>query len=126
MPGGGGGGLGAGKPKSFLALMGNSTPKKQSIKKPANRSGGSGGSKGQGYKNKSSALSQSKKSGDSAPNHTPSRSSNRSIKRPRTYDEELDDLKNLKSLATTKKSKGTGKARKRGRGEGGEVEGGRY
>lgn len=96
------GGLGAGKPKAFLALMTSST-KKQSKKTPP---GAAKASKGQGNKNKASPSSSVllKKPVDQAP----SRTSNRSIKRPRTYDEECDDQKALKPLLT-KKIKGTPK-----------------
>ena len=100
-----GGGLGAGKPKAFLALMTSSAPKKQTKRATNNRAGASG-SKGQGTtKTKASPSStvNSKKT-----EQLPSRTSNRNIKRPRTYDEELDDLKALK-MSATKKAKGTPK-----------------
>lgn len=106
--GGSGGGIGAGKPKAFLTLMNSSshtTPKRQPAKKSGSLrgSGGGSGSKGQGTKSKASPSSSSKKA-----DVTPSRTSNRSIKRPRTYDEELDDLKALK---LSKKAKGVPKVR---------------
>lgn len=95
---GGGGGLGAGKPKAFLALMASATKKQLTKKVPPSKAN-------KGQKNKSKApLSTpvlSKKGGENAP----SRTSNRSIKRPRTYDEELDDLKALKP-SSSKKAKG--------------------
>ena len=101
------GGLGAGKPKSFLTMMGsNSTTKKSSIKKTTtNKPAGSGG-RGQVNKGKPSPLSSTHpKKGEQAP----SRSSNRSIKRPRTYDEELDGIKMMKMMVS-KKTKGTAKS----------------
>lgn len=94
-----GGGLGAGKPKAFLALM-TSTAKKQLKKAPP---GATKTSKGPGNKSKSSLLSSAlSRKGDPAP----SRTSNRSIKRPRTYDEECDELKAMKPVPG-KKLKGT-------------------
>jgi hypothetical protein len=92
------GGLGAGKPKAFLTLM-TSTAKKQPKKTPpsANKA-----SKAQG--NKTLLSSAQPKKADP----TPSRTSNRSIKRPRTYDEECDDLKAVKPVPG-KKQKGTPK-----------------
>ena len=106
---GGGGGLGAGKPKAFLAFMTSAT-KKQPAKKPLTTpKGGGGGGRGQGNKNKTPLSGGSKKGGEvkGGEQQTPSRTSNRSIKRPRTYDEDLEDLKTLKS--STKKAKGTPK-----------------
>ncbi len=105
--GSGGGGLGSGKPKAFLALM-TSTTKKQVIKKSPQASSlkppnTSKGTKGQGSKSKGSPSGSTQlKKGEAV---GPSRTSNRSIKRPRTYDEEIDDLKAVK-LPSSKKSKG--------------------
>lgn len=100
-----GGGLGAGKPKAFLALMASATKKQPAKKAPP---GASKAGKGQGNKSKpsSSATTPSRK----VEQQVPSRTSNRSIKRPRTYDEDLDDLKALKSSSSSsKKAKGTPK-----------------
>ena len=98
------GGLGAGKPKAFLTFM-TSSAKKPSKKTPPSAAKAN---RGQGNKNKVSLTSTAPlpKKGDSGP--TPSRTSNRSIKRPRTYDEECDDLKVLKPTPG-KKLKGTPK-----------------
>lgn len=101
------GGLGAGKPKSFMSMMeGTSTPKKQS--KKAVGGGGSGG-RGQGSRNKPSPLSSGVTSKKAGGEHAPSRTSNRNIKRPRTYDEEMDELKSVKASSSSKKAKATSK-----------------
>ena len=103
-PGGGGSpnvGLGAGKLKAFISILGNAaTPKKQSTKK-AGGTGGSG-SKGQGVRSKPPPLSSSVPSKKAGGDQAPSRSSNRNIKRPRTYDEEMDELKSTKASFTKK------------------------
>ena len=99
--------MGAGKPKAFLTLM-TSGSKKQ----PAKRSPGTSRAKGQGNKSKSSAsaaaasVSTPAKKGES---HVASRTSNRSIKRPRTYDEDLDELKAVKASSSSKRAKGNPK-----------------
>ncbi len=102
------GGLGAGKPKAFLAMMNSavSTPKKQT-KRPAVGGGGSGG-RGQGSKSKSSPLSSSSKK--QVVDVVPSRSSNRNIKRPRTYEEEMDEMK-ATARTSVKKAKTTSRVR---------------
>lgn len=95
-------GLGAGKPKAFLAMMASITKKQPTKRAPGN----SKATKGQGTKKGSpSSLAAHSKKGDQ---QAPSRTSNRSIKRPRTYDEDLDDLKMLKQ-PLSKKAKGTPK-----------------
>lgn len=99
------GGLGAGKPKAFLALMASATKKHLTKKSP----GAAKASKGQGNRtttNKMSPLNLG--SSKKAEQPVPSRSSNRSIKRPRTYDEDMDELKAMKPF-TVKKAKGASK-----------------
>ena len=93
-------GLGAGKLKAFISMLGGSTPKKQSTKKA---SGGVGtGGRGQGGRSKPSPLSSGASSRKVGGDLAPSRSSNRNIKRPRTYDEEMDELKTMKALFAKK------------------------
>jgi len=103
------GGLGAGKPKAFLAMMNtasSTTPKKQT--KKVDSSGGSGsGGRGQGSKHRSPLSGSSTKK--NAAEVVPSRSSNRNIKRPRTYEEEMDDLRAAAKASATKKTKITSK-----------------
>ena len=102
------GGLGAGKPKAFLAMMSNaSTPKKQT-KKPAAAGGGGSGGRGQGSKSKSSPLSGSASKRPAA-EVVPSRTSNRNIKRPRTYEEEMDEMRAAAKASAVKKAKTSSK-----------------
>lgn len=96
------GGLGAGKPKAFLALMASATKKQLTKKSP----GAAKASKGPGNRTKVSPLNPG--SSKKAEQQVPSRSSNRSIKRPRTYDEDMDELNAMKPFAM-KKAKGTSK-----------------
>lgn len=91
---------------AFLALMTSGT------KKPKKTSPGGvvKASKGQGTKKASpSSSALVKKLVDQAP----SRTSNRSIKRPRTYDDDWDDVKAVKP-SPIKKIKGTPKVRRNG------------
>lgn len=97
--------MGLGKPKAYLTMM---TSKKQTSKKSPQGSSlkppsTAKATKGQGSKSKGSPSSSAQpKKGETV---GPSRTSNRSIKRPRTYDEEVDDLKAMKPTSS-KKSKG--------------------
>ena len=103
------GGLGAGKPKAFLAMMAtnaSSTPKKQARKLDPSSLSGSGG-RGQGSKNRSPLSGSSTKK--TTAEVVPSRSSNRNIKRPRTYEEEMDEMRTAAKASAAKKAKATSK-----------------
>lgn len=94
-------GLGAGKLKAFMSMLNvSSTPKKQSTKKTGRGSGG----RGQGGRTKPSPLGSGAASKKGGGEQAPSRSSNRNIKRPRTYDEEMDELKTTASFSKKAKA----------------------
>ncbi|CAI8050452.1 Microspherule protein 1 [Geodia barretti] len=108
-------GQGAGKPKSFAVLMATEAPATQASRKQTTPL-----KKTQTGKSASSSSSSSKSShpktskttptsGDSAP--LPTRSSQRNVKRPKTYDEELAELELAAASKTSKRSKGGGSSK---------------
>eukprot|EP00731_Ephydatia_muelleri_P019900 Em0012g725a len=89
------GGYGAGKPKAFMDLMAEETPAITVTPAKKQSTSAKKGSKAQ------SSATKSKTS--PATTEVPTRSSQRNVKRPRTYDEEIEELELL--AKTVKKSK---------------------